>query len=100
MSPRNILTVGAMMPRKPKIEFHPTPCQCDACGVKFPQATGTEMFDTSPGPTPRGPWGCICRDCFNLSHGTLGLGIGQRYERQDNGLFLQVEGGSATTSFR
>ncbi len=56
--------------------------------------TGIEMFDTSPGPTTRGPWGCICRDCFNLSHGRLGLGLGQRYERQVDGKFLLVEGGS------
>ncbi len=77
--------------------FHPTPVKCDICGWKFAQATGTEMFDTSPGKYPRGPWGCICRNCFNLSHGQLGLGLGQRYERRDDGKFLLVEGGSKPT---
>ena len=72
--------------------FSPVSKKCDICTAPFPKSKGTRMYDT----VVHGRWGCICHTCFVRFNCALGLGKGQKYERQVNGAFLLVEGGSGT----
>jgi hypothetical protein len=77
-----------------KIHYIPTPVHCDVCNYAFAHEVGTEMFDAY---IPRfGMWGNVCRRCADHEGVTLGIGRGQRYELQNDGRFLQVEGGSGS----
>ena len=42
-----------------------------------------------------GAWGIMCPDCAlkGVGVGKCGLGFGQRYDKQEDGLYLQTEGG-------
>ena len=44
------------------------------------------------GKTTYGPWGILCLRCHKDKGCGLGMGRGQRYERQDDGRWLKVEG--------
>jgi hypothetical protein len=61
-----------------------TPQECDIC--KDP--IGTEFVD---GRTVYGPWACMCLSCHRINGVGLGLGKGQRYQKQDD-KFVKVEG--------
>jgi len=74
------------------VTFSPTPTQCDVCTDLFNEAPGTLIYDTNV----MGRWGCICHKCFVYFGCTLGIGRGQKYERQANGTFLQTAGGLLT----
>lgn len=74
----------ALMPAEPvKLNgwLSPAPTQCDVCQ----SAITTEFYDAAT-ESLRGPWACMCHSCFTTGPGLnqLGLGIGQRYERQYN----------------
>lgn len=44
------------------------------------------------GATRMGPWAVMCPDCHEAYGRGLGVGRGQRYERQPNGAWLKTEG--------
>lgn len=57
--------------------WHGNPEHCDFCGRSLAQAR--YMVD---GPIrPRGPWGCMCGECYAVSQLPLGAGLGQLYRR-------------------
>jgi len=64
---------------------------CDVCRKMNPP----ELYNCR---TNLGVWGMLCKECFNILGVGLGIGKGQRYERQEDGKYLQVEGGSANLS--
>ena len=47
------------------------------------------MYDAK---TKSGPWGNLCDRCFEAHGVGLGTGLGQRYERQDDGRWLRTAG--------
>lgn len=59
----------------PKRWLSPPPTDCDLCQ----QAIETAFID---GKTKMGPWGCMCPSCHTLHGYGLGVGRGQRYEKQ------------------
>lgn len=65
------------------------PAKCDICG----QRIGASFTD---GKTSRGPWGIMCDPCLprasiaRTNH--WGTGIGQHYERQNDGRYLKTAG--------
>jgi hypothetical protein len=62
-----------------------TATHCDMCGERL-----LSIF--IDGRTRHGPWGILCPPC-HTTHGVgLGVGRGQRYQRQDTGRWLKVEG--------
>lgn len=63
------------------------PETCDTCEA----AIDLEFID---GATKMGPWAHMCPTCFILGPGLnkLGLGIGQRYQKQDDGRFKKIGG--------
>jgi len=67
----------------------PIPTACDTCGTKLVD----EFYDekTSIG---GGRWGCICHQCHTLGpgYGKLGMGWGQKYEKQPDGRWVKTEG--------
>ena len=69
--------------------FYPKPKKCIVCSHHFSKEVGTRMYDA----VLLGRWGCICHICFRHFNCTLGIGRGQKYERQTDGQFLLVEGG-------
>lgn len=63
----------------------PTPLR-DSFGAKI----DGEFID---GRSNRGPWGYFTPENWRLNGaGSLGIGFGQRYVRQDDGRYLKVEG--------
>lgn len=62
------------------------PTACDACHAPL----GHSFVD---GWTPRG-WGILCDPCHGALGRGLGIGRGQRYEKQTDGKWLQTAGGA------
>lgn len=62
------------------------PTRCQLTG----EPLGDVMYDANTG---RG-WGNIGQEAFDKLGCRLGVGYGQKYERQENGKWLMVEGGS------
>ena len=48
------------------------------------------------GKTTLGPWGFMTPESYNIYGIGLGIGYGQKYVKQENGKWLQVEGGEST----
>lgn len=63
------------------------PPKCDLCGN-----TIADVFYDARLPRRRGSWASVCTVCFTLEHCSLGVGHGQRYERQDD-KFVCTAGG-------
>jgi hypothetical protein len=62
------------------------PLKCDICEEPIAKL----FFDAK---TTQGPWGTLCEECFERhTYGELGLGFGQRYEKQANGKWLKTGG--------
>lgn len=62
------------------------PAVCDFCEAK----DAPEYVD---GQTKRGPWALMCPLCYaRHGIGQLGLGLGQRYAKQESGAYIKVEG--------
>ena len=61
---------------QPGLEASP-PEVCDLCSQPLPDVA----YDAR---TAYGPWGWLCPDCFTRAGVGLGLGKGQRYQRQPN----------------
>ena len=59
--------------------------QCDLCRKPF----GKVFID---GKTDAGPWGNMCPACHRQHGVGLGLGRGQKYQRQADGRWLKVGG--------
>ena len=58
---------------------------CDYCG-----GTADTMYDSA---SKEGPWAFMCPKCWEKhGFGTLGPGIGQRYDRDQDGRFFETEG--------
>ncbi|WP_413707566.1 endonuclease NucS domain-containing protein [Ralstonia sp. Ralssp110] len=60
--------------------FAGAPENCDVCGCTL--AEQKYMADTKV-PGGGDAWGCMCGDCFVLSGGRFGWGLGQLYIRED-----------------
>lgn len=58
---------------------------CGICGDEF----GSVMYDAR---TKQGPWGNLCEGCFNAYGVGVGIGRGQKYERQESGRYMCVAG--------
>jgi len=63
--------------------FHPTPTKCDICESDL----GNVMYDSKV----FGWFGCHCESCHNAGEGKIGMGHGQKYEKNAKG-FLLVAG--------
>jgi len=65
----------------------PAPIKCDCCSASIKG----EFVD---GKTKIGLWACMCMNCYLLGPGIakLGLGLGQRYVLQADGVWLKMEG--------
>lgn len=62
----------------------PERCDMNACELTV------TFFDAA---THSGRWANMCPECFRVyGRGQLGQGLGQKYERQDDGRWLKVEG--------
>lgn len=63
------------------------PAKCDTCKTPI-----TNVFYDAK--TDMGPWACMCPSCQTLGPGLgqVGLGKGQKYEKQPDGRFLKTEG--------
>jgi hypothetical protein len=59
------------------------PKDCDICH----KALGDSFVD---GATTMGPWGIMCKNCFPVFGVGLGIGRGQRYEKQSDDRWLKV----------
>lgn len=64
--------------------------EADDFGQKFTMEEGEHMYDAI---TVMGPWACMSEASF-LAYGIgrLGLGLGQKYRRDNNGHLVKVEG--------
>lgn len=60
------------------------PKQCDVCHKPL----GDSFVD---GATTFGPWGIMDSKCFGKFGVGLGIGRGQRYEKQTDGRWLKVD---------
>lgn len=58
---------------------------CEICGTPHRD----KMVD---GKTRMGPWALMCLPCHANNGGRLGLGIGQKYQKQPNGRWLKIKG--------
>lgn len=61
------------------------PAKCDVCGKAI-----TSVF--IDGKWMGRAWANQCPTCFDQARGQLGLGSGQRYEKQDDGRWLKTGG--------
>ena len=59
---------------------------CDLCHGPF---RGDVMYDANVG----GPWGNICQRCFDMNGCNLGIGRGQKYQKNSNGRWKKIAGG-------
>jgi hypothetical protein len=59
------------------------PETCDICHKSLDET----FID---GATTIGPWAIMCKHCFNIFGRGLGLGKGQRYEKQPDNLWLKT----------
>ena len=59
---------------------------CDLCSMDFP---GGVMYDARV----HGAWGNVCQKCFDADpRASLGLGRGQKYEKQPDGKWMKTDG--------
>lgn len=60
---------------------------CDVCRTPFDKV----FYDAK---TVGGPWACMCPSCQTLGPGIgkTGQGLGQKYEKQEDGRWLKTEG--------
>jgi hypothetical protein len=58
---------------------------CHMCDREF----GKVMYDCQ---TRAGPWSNMCHACWKWNGKPLGLGRGQKYEKQKDGRWLKVAG--------
>ncbi len=81
------MTIGDVLDSKkpkPKTWCGTPPSNCDICGAEI-----TDIF--IDGATRMGPWGCLCEECHK-SHGKgLGIGRGQKFQKQGNE-WVKIEG--------
>jgi hypothetical protein len=65
----------------------PIPTECDTCETPI-----TEIFYDAK--TQYGSWANMCPSCHTLGPGLgkLGLGLGQKYEKQITGRFMKTKG--------
>jgi hypothetical protein len=68
----------------------PKPFRCDCCGAPI----GTRFYDAVvgvgwPGATR---WGILDEKCWIRHNGRLGVGVGQRYDLQDDGRYMKTGG--------
>lgn len=68
-----------------KIWHGTPPTQCDLCQNKIAH----QFID---GKTQMGPWANMCPNCFTVHGIQLGEGFGQKYERDETGIFYKTEG--------
>lgn len=61
----------------------------DDFGVAFTQQEGEIVYDAK---TRMGPWATMTEHSFNIYGMTLGLGLGQKYVRNEAGELHLVEG--------
>jgi len=58
---------------------------CDYCGK-----TAATMYDSA---SKEGPWAFMCPECWKEhGFGKLGVGFGQRYDRDPDGRFFKTAG--------
>lgn len=57
------------------------PEKCDICEMKIKDT----FID---GRTKIGPWACMCQTCHKRHGAGLGLGVGQKFKRQDDGRWI------------
>jgi hypothetical protein len=60
---------------------------CDICRTK-----AINLTVVVDGATRMGPWALMCHDCFTRHGIGIGLGVGQRYQKQPDGRWLKVTG--------
>jgi len=70
--------------KQPKMWLSRPPDKCEIEGEVI-----TDVF--IDGATIMGPWACMCPSCHNRFGKGLGLGLGQRYEKQGD-QWVKVEG--------
>jgi len=83
--------LGPKDPNAGKVFWTGKPGKCDGCGkalIKEKSFSDIKTFN--------GPWGLFCDNCvpaFSIGKTQhYGEGLGQRYERQDDGRFLKTLG--------
>lgn len=62
---------------------------CEYCKNPIPQNIGVSFYDAK---TKLGHWCILCGACFEIYGIGLGRGLGQRFQRQKDGLWLKVGG--------
>lgn len=71
---------------------------CDLCEAQLAEEPGTKMYDARL--YTSGPWGNLCRTCWEHCGKPLGVGKGQEYTRTDSKLptrrWLQTKGGTSS----
>lgn len=92
---RSVMTVGAVLEMKaePKAETKKVywlgQQKCDICSEDLSQLpAGTRLYDAS---TSQG-WAVLCELDFMSQGCQLGTGLGQLYEKQEDGQFLKIGG--------
>ena len=58
---------------------------CDICNTPL-------VGKIVDGKTRMGPWALMCVSCHELDGCGLGLGLGQKYEKQPDGKWLKIAG--------
>jgi len=63
------------------------PKKCDICKKDITDI----LYDSK---TRMGPWATMCSECYMKvrAYAGLGTGLGQKYQRQDDGRFLKIRG--------
>lgn len=62
------------------VYFYDAPFTCDICANDL----GNVMYDAKI----HGMFGCVCPECFASHGGKLGVGHGQKYQKDENGYLL------------
>jgi hypothetical protein len=76
-----------MAKEKLPVYYASEPEKCDLCYRSF--ATMQIMYDAQ---TTLGAWANLCQTCFNRYGKGIGLGVGQRYQKQEDGRWLKTQG--------
>lgn len=66
------------------------PDKCDLCSAPIDRF----LYDVAL-PLHRGSWANICQICYINSTARLGPGKGQKFERQEDGRYKLIAGGSS-----
>lgn len=67
------------------VKYTNPPGACNLCGKNF----NGVMFDAR---MQTGSWGNFCQRCFDELCIGLGTGRGQKYEMDEQGIFIKIEG--------